>query len=169
MAALIEARSALEAAGLPVHCVNGGRTGSYNITSFIEGMTEIQAGTYLFHDASYRERTPDFETALTLLTTMMSRPEKGTAVLDIGLKSASFDDTRPPQAKNAEGLSICEAHEEHLVVNVQGEARNLRVGDKIGMIVGHACTTVNLHELYFGMRRNILETVWDIPARGRFE
>jgi D-serine deaminase-like pyridoxal phosphate-dependent protein len=169
MTRLIETRAAIEASGLPVQCVDGGGTGTYNITGLMEGMTEIQAGTYIFHDTSYKERNPEFETALTLLTTVISRPDKGTAVLDMGLKSASFDDTRPPQAKDIEGLSIYEAHEEHVVLNAHGPSTELRVGDKIEMIVGHACTTVNLHDRYFGMRRGVLETVWDIAGRGRFD
>ncbi len=95
--------------------------------------------------------------------------DRNTAVVDIGQKSASFDDTKPPQAKDVEGISLYEAHEEHVVLQLQGPATDLKVGDKLEMIVGHACTTVNLHDRYFGMRRGILETVWDIPARGRFD
>lgn len=169
MAPMLEARRAIEASGLEVKSVNGGGTGTYNITSRIDGMTEIQAGTYIFHDASYKERVPDFNPALTLLSTVISKPDKTTAIIDIGQKSASFDDSRPPQARHVEGISIYEAHEEHVVLRLEGPATDLRVGDKLEMIVGHACTTVNLHDRYFGMRRGILETVWDIPARGRFD
>lgn len=169
MAPLLEARRAIEVSGLEVRYVNGGGTGTYDITSQLEGITEIQAGTYIFHDASYKQRAAEFDPALTLLTTVISKPEKNIAVIDIGLKSATFDDVMPPQAKGVEGISIYEAHEEHVVLNVEGPAADLRVGDKIEMIVGHACTTVNLHERYFGIRRGVLETVWDIPARGRFD
>ena len=169
MVPMIEARSSIEASGLPVQYVNGGGTGSYNITSQIDGITEVQAGTYIFQDTSYKERMPDFDTALTLLTTVISRPDRNTAVIDIGQKSASFDDTKPPEVKDIEGISIVEAHEEHVVLQVQGPALDLRAGDKIEMIVGHACTTVNLHDRYFGMRHGILEAIWDIPARGRFD
>jgi D-serine deaminase-like pyridoxal phosphate-dependent protein len=169
MAPMLEARRAIERSGLEVHSVNGGGTGTYNITGRIDGFTEIQAGTYIFHDTSYKERTPDFNPALTLLTTVISKPDRNTAVIDIGQKSASFDDTKPPQAKDVEGISIYEAHEEHVVLQLQGPATDLKVGDKLEMIVGHACTTVNLHDRYFGMRRGILETVLDIPARGRFD
>jgi D-serine deaminase-like pyridoxal phosphate-dependent protein len=169
MKKLLAARDAILDAGLPVLYVHAGGTGTFNITSQIEGITDIQAGTYVFQDASYYERTADFKPALTLLTTVISRPEHGVAVLDIGQKSATFDDIRPPRPKNLEGVSIYEAHEEHLVINVEKDAGDLRVGDKIEMIVGHACTTVNLHDRYFGMRKGVLEVVWDIPARGRYD
>lgn len=169
MEQLIRARSAVEASGLPVQFVDGGGTGTYNITGCIDGMTEVQAGTYIFQDASYKERMPDFDTALTLLTTVISRPDNKTTVIDLGQKSASFDDTKPPQAKNLEGVTIYEAHEEHIVLNVEGPAVDLAVGDKIEMIPAHACTTVSLHDRYFGIRNGVLETVWDIPGRGRFD
>jgi D-serine deaminase-like pyridoxal phosphate-dependent protein len=169
MGQLIKARHAIEASGLEVQRVHAGGTGTYNITSQIEGITDIQAGTYIFQDASYLQRTADFEPALTILTTVVSKPEPSVAVIDMGQKSATFDDIVPPQTRNLEGVSIYEAHEEHVVLNVEGPATDLRVGDKIEMIVGHACTTVNLHERYFGMRDGVLETVWDIPARGRFD
>jgi D-serine deaminase-like pyridoxal phosphate-dependent protein len=169
MGQLIEARRTIEAGGLEVQHVNAGGTGTYNITSQIEGITDIQAGSYIFHDASYLQRTADFDPALTILTTVVSKPEQGVAVLDMGQKSVTFDDMIPCQSKNLDGITIYEIHEEHTVLNVEGPASDLRVGDKIEMVVGHACTTVNLHERYFGMREDILEVVWDIPARGRFD
>lgn len=169
MAPMIRAREAIEASGLEVRHVDGGGTGTYNITGLIDGMTEVQAGTYIFHDTSYKERTPEFDPVLTLLTTVISKPDKQTAVIDMGQKSASFDDTKPPQAKSIDGISILEAHEEHVVLQIQGAATGIRVGEKIEMIVGHACTTVNLHDRYFGIRDSKVEAVWDIPARGRFD
>jgi hypothetical protein len=47
--------------------------------------------------------------------------------------------------------------------------RDQRVGDKLEMIVGHAYTMVRLHERYFGMRNGVVETVWEISARGRID
>jgi D-serine deaminase-like pyridoxal phosphate-dependent protein len=169
MEPMLEARRAIEAGGLEVQLVDAGGTGTYNITSQIEGITEIQAGSYIFHDASYRQRTADFEPALTLLTTVISKPEREVVVLDVGKKSITFDDVVPPQPKNLDGVSIQSAHEEHLILHLEGPAVDLQVGDKIEMILSHVCTTVNLHERYFGMRDGVLETVWDIPARGRFD
>lgn len=169
MEPLIRSREVIEGSGINVTFVDGGGTGTYNITSRIQGMTEVQAGTYIFQDASYKERMPDFDTALTLLTTVISRPDRKTAIIDIGQKSASFDDTKPPRAKDLDGVTIHEAHEEHVVLRVSGPAVDLCLGDKIEMIVGHACTTVALHDRYFGIRQGVLEAVWDIPGRGRFD
>ncbi len=169
MGPMLEARRTIEASGLEVKLVDAGGTGTYHITSQIEGITEIQAGSYIFHDASYWTRTADFDPALTLLTTVISKPEKRVAVLDVGKKSITFDDVVPPQAKQLEGVRIQAAHEEHVVLDLEGPAAELQVGDKIEMILSHVCTTVNLHERYFGMRDGLLETVWEIPARGRFD
>ncbi|MBZ5529558.1 MAG: DUF655 domain-containing protein [Acidobacteriia bacterium] len=43
----------------------------------------------------------------------------------------------------------------------------LNVGDKVELIPSHCCTTVNLHDTYYGIRKDEVETVWPIAARGR--
>ncbi len=40
-------------------------------------------------------------------------------------------------------------------------------GDKLEILPTHCCTTVNLHDRYYGIRNEIVESVWDIAARGR--
>ena len=40
--------------GLPVEIMSGASTGTYNIDSGLKGMTELQAGSYVFMDVDYR-------------------------------------------------------------------------------------------------------------------
>ena len=40
--------------GFDAQILSGGSTGTYNIDSAIEGMTELQVGSYVFMDLDYR-------------------------------------------------------------------------------------------------------------------
>ncbi|MBX6343022.1 MAG: alanine racemase, partial [Thermomicrobiaceae bacterium] len=169
MATLVETRRAIEAAGIPVEAVSGGGTGTYDITGTIPGVDEIQAGSYVFMDASYRRvEGPGavFEPAIALWSTIVSRPAPDRAVADIGLKTATPEHGMPV-ALDVEGAEVVGLSEEHAKLRLGGEARALRPGDKVRFLPGHVCTTVNLHDAYVVARQGIVEAIWPIAARGR--
>jgi D-serine deaminase-like pyridoxal phosphate-dependent protein len=167
MALLLETRDALENAGLPVEVVSAGGTGTYSITGKIPGITEIEAGSYVFMDGSYRKVLQDFQCALTVLTTVISRPTPDRAVVDIGRKSIS-NDMGMPDVFNVEGATLTALSEEHGKLQVEGDARQLRPGDKIEILPSHGDTTINIHSHYFGVRNGKLEAIWEIAGRGKF-
>jgi len=167
MSRLLETKEMVEKAGLSVEVVSAAGTGTYNITGAIPGITEVQAGSYIFMDASYRKVLTDFDCALTVLTTVISRPTPDRAVVDIGRKSIS-NDMGIPVVFNLEGATLVRLSEEHGKLEVEGEARKLKIGDKIEILPSHGDTTINLHTHYFAMRGGRLEAVWDIAGRGRF-
>src|SRR5438876_2006313 len=79
-------RRALEKAGFHIGLQSVGGTGTYNIDADVEGVTEIQPGSYLFMDAHYHsiggldsEVFSDFGNSLTVLTTVISHPSAGRA------------------------------------------------------------------------------------------
>jgi 3-hydroxy-D-aspartate aldolase len=41
-----------------------------------------------------------------------------------------------------------------------------RIGDKIRLLPGHCDPTVNLYDWYVCIRRNRVEAIWPITARG---
>ena len=167
MSLLLGSKEAVEKAGIPVEVVSAGGTGTYNISGAIPGITEIEAGSYIFMDGAYRKVLQDFECALTVLTTVISRPTPDRAVVDIGRKSLS-NDMGMPEVFNVEGATLVSLSEEHGSVDVEGEARQLRSGDKIEILPSHGDTTINIHSHYFAMRNDKLEAVWEIAGRGRF-
>lgn len=63
----VETRRLLEAAGLPVACVSGCSSATYNSTGTLDGVDEVQAGTYATMDRQYQRLAPEFEVALSLL------------------------------------------------------------------------------------------------------
>ena len=65
-----------------------GGTGTYWITATIPGVTEVQAGGGIFSDVVYQEQYGlDHELALTMMTTVISRPAPTRIILDAGKKT----------------------------------------------------------------------------------
>ena len=161
-AVLLAARKELASVGIDVPLISGGGTGTYDITSRIDGINEIQ---YVFMDTNYRKVLREFDCALFLLTTVVSVPEKGLIITDSGLKSLATDQGALPQPVGfAAKPLVC--HEEHTLIRSQ-ESGRFKIGDRIRLIVGHACTTVNLHDYYYCVRGDKVQDVWAIEARGK--
>ena len=53
-------------------------------------------------------------------------------------------------------------------VRLEGDARQLRVGDRVSLLPMHGDTTINIHDYYFCVRNGALEDVVEIAGRGRF-
>jgi D-serine deaminase-like pyridoxal phosphate-dependent protein len=163
----VDSRRLIEGHGLAVPVVSGAGTGSFKITMGIEGINEIQAGSYATMDGKYKQVGADFENALTLLVTVISRPSAELAVIDAGLKAMTSEFGLP--AVLVDGAALIGLSEEHGRLTVSGDARELRAGDKIEILPSHGCTTVNLHDNFYVMEDDRLKDVWKIVGRGKFQ
>ena len=112
--------------------VSGGSTGTFLYSMKVPGVNEIQAGSYVTMDAKYKSMGADFENALTLLVTVISRPNDGLAVIDSGMKAITQEFGWPTAL--VEGATIKGLSEEHGSMIVTGAARDLRPGDKIEIV-----------------------------------
>lgn len=169
MKGLVDTAETIRRAGMPVDIVSAGGTGTYDMTGTYPGVTEVQAGSYVLMDATYRkvEGLGDvFGCALTVAATVISRPKPDRIVVDVGLKTATRD-FGLPEVKDIEGVKVLYLSEEHGKIEVSDERVDLKPGDRIELIPNHCCTTVNLHDRFYGIRRGNVEEVWEIAARGR--
>ncbi len=167
LAPLLETKSLLERYGLPVETVSGGGTGTYDVTGSYPGMTEVQAGSYIFVDARYRQVRPEFRPALTLLTMVISRTQPGLLITDAGLKALSTE-FGLPEVLGIPGAALKPLSEEHGKIALADPAAcALRPGDKLQILPSHCCTTVNLHDVFYAVRGGLVEEVWPITGRGR--
>ncbi len=168
-AALAELRRHVEAlgdAGLPPEIVSAGGTGTHDITGEAPFVTEIQAGSYVFMDGTYRKVRSEFECALTLLTTVVHRRGR-LLITDAGMKALSQDMGMPEGADLP--LRYVGLSEEHGHVLVDEAAEDeIEPGACIEILPSHGDTTINLHEQYYALRGDEVEAVWPIAARGRF-
>lgn len=159
-------RQYLEDNGVEVKIFSGGGTGTYDITGCFDGVTELQAGSYVTMDAQYKKLGMPFECALTVLTTIISRPRPGGAVGDSGLKVITRD-FGMPEVVGWPGVKILGLSEEHTRLEVEEPQPDLKPGAKIELIPSHGCTTYNLHDYVFATRNDVVEAVWRIAGRGR--
>ncbi len=160
---LIESKNAVEAAGIEVDIVSAGGTGTYMFTANYPGITEVEAGSYVFMDTSYQQVLTDFDSSLTVLATVISRPAAERVILDCGSKTLAGDHGVPA----IEGLSPASRgrlSEEHSIWVFENGAPDLLVGDKVRVIPGHCCSTVNLHDAYYVIQNERIVDVWPISA-----
>ena len=169
MQRLIDAKNHLEKHGVEVSIMSGGGTGTFNITGSIPDMTEVQAGSYVLMDSTYRnvEGIGDhFDCALSVLATVVSRPSSDRMIVDTGLKVLAKE-FGIPQPVGLNGVEMTGLSEEHGTMRVSDVSATLKPGDKLEILPTHCCTTVNLHDRYYGIRNGIVESVWNIAARGK--
>ena len=151
----------LNANGAEVKNVSGGSTGTAEIKA-VEGLyTELQAGSYLFMDATYRNLNLPFKNSLFILTTVVSQ-RNGLTVVDSGVKTCGVDQGMP--ALYCGNASEIVASEEHFQIHNYSE--NVSVGDKIRLVPAHCCSTVNLYDkIYLVDGDNVIDRI-PVTARG---
>jgi D-serine deaminase-like pyridoxal phosphate-dependent protein len=159
----LQTRRMLADAGLPPGIISGGSTSTYAVTGRIEGIDEIQAGTYVTMDSMYRKLTPEFEVALSVLSTVISRPGPDTSVLDVGLKGLGHEFGPALPKEMLDGPCQSFLAEEHCIVR---DGPDWKVGRKIELVPSHACTTCNLYRQLHVCEQGRVVDVWPIDASG---
>jgi D-serine deaminase-like pyridoxal phosphate-dependent protein len=149
--------------GVEVPSVSGGSTGTSIIKAVENLYTELQAGSYLFMDATYHELGLPFAPSLFLLTTVVSARD-GLIVVDGGVKSCGVDQGMPLPV----GFSVSKivASEEHFQLHDPSE--KFSVGEKICLMPAHCCSTVNLHDRIYLVDQGQVTDRYPVTARGCF-
>jgi D-serine deaminase-like pyridoxal phosphate-dependent protein len=164
---LTASAASCRAAGLPVDIVSCGGTGTYWITARLPGVTEVQAGGGIFGDVHYRkDYGVEHEYALTILTTVVSRPTPTRLVCDAGWKSISVYPTMP-EPLNVGAVARVSLSAEHATVELAEPAASPRVGDRVEFVPGYTDSTVFLHDELHAVRDGWVEATWPISGRGR--
>jgi D-serine deaminase-like pyridoxal phosphate-dependent protein len=150
--------------GLSCEIVSGGGTGTYDISSRVDGITEIQAGSYVLMDSDYGRLDVPFEQAFWVLGTVISRPTATRCVADCGHKSMTKDHGLP-LVRGIDGATVTSLNDEHAIVSLP-EASGVRVGDRIYLRPSHTDPTMNLHDVVYAVEGERVVDVWPIAARG---
>jgi 3-hydroxy-D-aspartate aldolase len=176
MAKAVATREAFERAGFDAKILSGGSTGTYNIDSAIEGVTELQVGSYVFMDVDYRRIGgrdgnsvySDFQPSLTVLTTVVSAAHADRVTVDAGTKAIDTTTPNRPEAKNRRGLLYARAGDEFGAITLDPGAKLPAIGDRIEFIIPHCDPTVNLYDRLYACRGDKVEAVWPVAARREF-
>ncbi len=171
---LAEAARALIVSGYPVDVVSVGGTPTAEVAGSTPGVTEIRPGTYVFSD---RDQVALgwgtlADCALTLITTVVSRPTPTRAIIDAGTKAFSSD-----LAAQAEGWGVVLDHpearitsltEEHGIVDVPSDSE-IRIGSVLRVIPNHACGTLNMHDTVLVSEGSDIVDQWEVAARAKLQ
>lgn len=160
---LVKTRCLLEAQGIPVEIVIAGGTGTYCLSGRFPGVTEIQGGSYLVMDVEYRTVCPDFDVALSVLGTVISKTGRERIVVDVGLKSISSE-RGLPVLKGLEGARLRKLNAEHGIIDIIDPQVPVEVGDQIEIWPYYSDATINLHERMYGIRSGAIEEILRIEG-----
>jgi len=158
---LTDTKTMIEREGIPVEIVSCGGTSDFSIAARFPGITEIQAGSYLLMDYTYRPFAPEFEPTLSILATVISKTAGERIVVDAGLRAMSGENGLP-SVKRISGLRVKALHIEHTVIEITDPTLAIEVGDKIEMSVHFLDQTLGLHDHLYGIRRCEVEEVLKI-------
>ena len=167
---LQQSREQFLQAGLCCDIVSAGGTGSLSHAIEAPAVTELQSGGGIFGDPYYT-RMPGvsgYQPALTVLTTIVSRPALDRAILDSGRKSITGE-MHPPLVKQFPDAKVIAHNSEHITLELGPNSRNLKIGDQIELIVGYADYTVQLYNEFLVFRGDRLDAIWPIEARGKLQ
>jgi D-serine deaminase-like pyridoxal phosphate-dependent protein len=154
------------AAGLPVEIVSCGGTGTYWITASLPGVTEVQAGGGIFCDVHYRhDYGVQHDFALSILTTVVSRPTPTRIICDAGWKTMAQQPALPVP-KHLGEIQAVKLSAEHATIELAVPATVPAVGDRVEFVAGYSDSTVFLHDYLYATRKGRLETIWPILGRG---
>ena len=165
---ILNCREDLEREGIPVEICGAGSSTTWNIAGAMDGITEVDPGTYIFWDHAFVESMPDqpFHLAISVLSTVISRSTPDRAVIDCGYKAMGRASDGGMPITDRPGVTVNRLNSEHGVLDLEGEGRNLRIGDKVALIPRSFAATVMGYDHYVGVRDDTVESVWHIAARG---
>ncbi|MDX6752072.1 alanine racemase [Geminicoccaceae bacterium 1502E] len=165
------AKELLASRGIDTPAVSGGGTPDMWRAHEAPVVTEYRVGTYIYYDrmqvaagaASYED------CALTIRTTVVSRPGSDRAVLDAGSKTLTSDIgnldghgyiVEYPEAR------ITKLSEEHAQVDLSACAAKPAVGEQVTVIPNHCCVVSNLFDSVAVAREGRIVGRFPIAARG---
>jgi D-serine deaminase-like pyridoxal phosphate-dependent protein len=166
MQLLVNSAELVRQAGIPVEIVSGGGTGTFDLTGAYPGVTEVEAGSYVFMDAEYNRLGLAFKQSLSLLSTVISVHSPTRCIIDAGMKVLSSDNGLP-EVFSPPGVKLVALHEEHGILEVDPAVVQPVVGSTVQIIPSHVCTTVNLHDRYYAIQEDQLVDIWEISGRGK--
>jgi 3-hydroxy-D-aspartate aldolase len=165
---VVETAAGCKAAGLQFSIVTGGSTGTYNIDKAI-GLSELQAGSYVFMDSLYSAiggkdsdaAYSDFGTSLTVLTRVISRNHAGQVTIDCGnkamLKPTDVVKGRPEVKVENQGA-------EYGILK-WSEGPGFQLGEMAELITSNLDMTTNCYDRYYVCEGDRVVDLWPIMGR----
>lgn len=170
---LADIAGGLRAEGHDVKRISGGCTPTATMYRKGCGLTEIRPGTYVFYDRNQVDLgtvTQDRVSA-TILATVISKPERGRAIVDAGSKALA---TQVKQispgcgwVKGNAGAYINQLNDEHGYLDLAHAERDVAIGEKIEIVPPRVCTALNLYDELYLVKDGRVVDVCRVTGRGK--
>ncbi len=169
--------AALEAQGIPCEIMSGGSTPTRYNSHLMPRLTEIRAGTYIFNDRNtvhLKAAEPD-DCALSVLVTVVSAAVDRQIIVDGGSKTFSSDrhmagpDRGYGEIPGRPDLLLTGLSEEHGHVSAPEGRGSIRVGDRLRVVMNHACACMHLHENVYAHRGDDVVGCYRVAGRGKLQ
>ncbi len=157
--------------GLPVNIISGGSTGTYNI-DHETGLTELEAGTYVFMDTEYfivggqdgdMKRYNDWQPALTILTTVDSQHHPNIITTDYGNKALA---KKTDEVKGMPWLEVGVQGAEYGALKWNDGDQAPKLGDRLEIYCTNLDQSTNAFDRYYIAQGDKIVDVWPIMGRG---
>jgi D-serine deaminase-like pyridoxal phosphate-dependent protein len=146
---------------LPCPIVSAGGTATWDWTGSYPGVTESQAGSYVVMDHFHGAMVGDFEHAVTVAATVISRPGNR-LIVDAGSKSMGAPNLATIIGHDLPNFRF---DEEHGIFDATA-GTDLRVGDVVELVPGYAPATVNWYDAYHVVEDDRIVDIWPVVPRG---
>ena len=166
----------LKEAGMTGTVFTGAGTGTFDIDTAVEDLTDLQVGSYALMDAEYRSigsavdehNFTLFEPALTMLTSVVSSNQGEFVTVDAGLKTMYRDGATPVVlSPDDREYSYDWFGDEYGKISFRGGRKKLKSGCVFELIVSHCDPTVNQFDFLFITEKERVVDVWPVDLRGK--
>lgn len=162
MEVLFSAVEAIASAGVPCPIVSAGGTRTWWLTAATEGITEIQAGTYVLMDRFHSGLAGGFEPAARIATTVISR-SRDRVIVDAGSKSVADSDLAVIEGlEDAPNFGFDEEHGRFGF----SEFGTPSLGEVVQLLPGYIPSTINFYDAYHVVENGVVVDIWPIIPRG---
>lgn len=168
------AKDALMQNSFNVEMIATGSTPTFfDIASDLE-INILRPGNYAFNDNIQLSLNvcKESDCALTVLGTIISKPNDNLFIIDVGSKCLGLD-------KGAHGNSLIsgfgriKGHDELVIIGLSEEVgkveiagkTDLKVGDKIQIIPNHSCSAANMTNYMIGFKNDKVERIIEVDVR----
>jgi len=170
--ALRDTADALEQKGIEVRARSAGTTPTSNELTDAGPITELRPGNYVFNDATQVTLgvADERQCALSVLATVVARPDPHRLILDCGSKALAAERLSPRSTTfgfvvDHPELTVERLFEEHAVVT-SAEPTEIALGERLRVVPNHSCATTNLHTRMLVVEGGEIADAWAVDARG---
>ena len=166
--------ASMKAAGLNTEIFSGGGTGTHSVQHLTPGFTDVQVGSYIFMDMQYLAIGSedgsavynDFAPSLTVVTTVLNNRFPNRLTTDAGAKALTLNTPRPGVIGEP-GFDYNAGSDEFGAITIKEASKAYKIGDRLEVIVPHCDPVVNEYDQMYGIRKDRVEVVWPVTARGK--